>query len=120
MKQLAKIVVIVVFLGVSWCGCLGAEGEYSFMGDFEGRWDRGSGVYPPAIAAQIVPWKDDGYLIHLFTALRKKAPEYVVIEAKTADIRFMRKATLPTGKRVKAFPKSMYKGDPGGCTMPSE
>jgi len=84
MKQLAKTVVIVMFLRVSWCACLGAGEEYSFMGDFEGRWDRGSGVYPPKIAAQVVPWKGGWYQIHLFTELRKKAPEYVVIEAKAA------------------------------------
>lgn len=71
MRQLAKVAFIVVFLGVLWCGCFGAEGEYSFMGDFEGRWDRGSGLYPPKIAAQVVPWGGMGYRIHLFTELHK-------------------------------------------------
>jgi hypothetical protein len=53
------------------------------MGDWQGRWDAKDGVYPPRIAAQVIPWKDGSYQIRLFTELRKKAPEYVVIEAES-------------------------------------
>jgi hypothetical protein len=61
-------------------GAAAGEQDHPFMGDWEGRWTQGR-VYPPRIAAQIVPWAEGRYQIHLFTALRKKAPEYVVIEA---------------------------------------
>jgi hypothetical protein len=55
-----------------------------FMGDWEGRWNRQDGVYPPRIAAQVRPWKDGSYQIRFFTELRKGAPEYMVIEAMPA------------------------------------
>ncbi|UCE47146.1 MAG: DUF1080 domain-containing protein [Phycisphaerales bacterium] len=84
MKQLAKTAFIMIFLGATWHACPGAQNAYVFMGDWQGRWERESGVYPPAIAAQVIPWKGGSYQIRLFTDLRKKAPEYVVIEAKAA------------------------------------
>jgi hypothetical protein len=77
-------------MSMAWNPCLGRAAEYPFMGDWEGRWDRQDGVYPPRIAAQIRPWKNGGYEIRLSTELRKGAPEYVVIEAQPAgaELRF--------------------------------
>lgn len=67
------------------CGtAFGAQQKFPFMGDWQGRWNRGDGVYPPRIAAQVRPWKDGSYQIRLLTELYRGAPEYVVIEARPA------------------------------------
>ena len=85
MKNLVKAVFVVVYLTVSWDAALGAAREYPFMGDWQGRWNPRDGVYPPRIAAQVTPWKDGSYQIRFFTDLRKKAPEYVMIEATPSE-----------------------------------
>jgi hypothetical protein len=85
MKQWIKVVLVVVSLSLSWNVALGSVKEYPLMGDWQGRWNPGEGVYPPRIAAQIIPWKAGSYQIRLFTDLRKKAPEYVSIEAAARD-----------------------------------
>ena len=84
MKQFVKTAFAIVFLSLSLDTAFGASKEYPFMGDWQGRWKPKDGVYPPKIAAQVVPFKNGGYQIHFFTELRKGAPEYVVIEAKPA------------------------------------
>ena len=84
MKQLAKTAFVLACLCVTCSPCCGTVEDYPFMGDWEGRWNRQDGVYPPRIAAQVRPWKDGRYEIRLFTELRKGAPEYVAIEAQPA------------------------------------
>ena len=84
MRQLVKTVLVLVCLCMAWSPCSGATEDYPFMGDWEGRWNRADGVYPPRIAAQVRPWKDGRYEIRFFTELHKGAPEYVVIEAESA------------------------------------
>ena len=84
MKQSVKTAFVIVCLSVPWNVALGAAKEYPFMGDWLGRWNPKDGVYPPGVAAQVIPWKGSSYQIRLFTDLRKGAPEYVVIEARPA------------------------------------
>lgn len=92
--------------------------DYPFMGDWEGRWTQG-GVYPPRIAAQIVPWADGQYQIHLFTALRKKAPEYVVIEArpKGDELRFEHGPWSGTVEGDRFVGKGRLRGSDGAFEM---
>lgn len=82
MKQSSKTAFFIACLILLWTTILGAAMEYPFMGDWQGRWNPEDRIYPPRLAAQVIPWKGGSYQIRLFTELRKKAPEYVVIEAK--------------------------------------
>ena len=82
MIRLAGTITVVLLVAASLAhGDAGAH-EYPFMGDWQGGWSQQDRVYPPKIAAQIIPCADGAYQIRLFTELRKKAPEYVVIKAK--------------------------------------
>jgi len=85
MKKLLKAVFVGLCLSLSWNATLGEAKDFPFMGDWQGRWNPGDRVYPPRIAAQVIPWKDGRYQIRFFTDLRKKAPEYVMIEATPSD-----------------------------------
>ncbi|MCK4959767.1 MAG: DUF1080 domain-containing protein [Planctomycetes bacterium] len=79
---LVKMAFIVMFVGLSWGVSVGAAEKFPFMGDWVGRWNSGDGVYPSRIEAQVIAWKKGSYQIHFYTELRKRAPEYVVIEAR--------------------------------------
>lgn len=77
-----KILFLFIVSSVFLCNAAVAGQLAIFMGDWQGRWNPKDKVYPPNIAAQIIPWAGGTYQIRLFTELRKKAPEYVIIEAK--------------------------------------
>ncbi|MCK4785339.1 MAG: DUF1080 domain-containing protein [Desulfobacteraceae bacterium] len=82
MIRLSKIIAVILLVVISLARGTSSMHEYPFMGDWQGRWNQQDRIYPPKIAAQIIPWTDGSYQIRFFTELRKKAPEYVVIRAK--------------------------------------
>ena len=104
---------------------LGATGarvvahEYPFMGDWEGQWNPEDGIYPPRIAAQVVPSASGRYRIHVFTALRRKAPEYIVIEAKADGdvLRFQHEAWSGTLQGDRFVGKGRLRGKDGSFEM---
>lgn len=84
MTRFVRTIAIALLVAASPSYGAAVTHKYPFMGDWQGTWNPRDRVYPPKIAAQIVPCADGAYQIHFFTELRKKAPEYVVIEAEPA------------------------------------
>ena len=119
MKQRVNALFIVICLSLSWDAAFGAAKEYPFMGDWQGRWNPKDRVYPPRIAAQVIPWKAGSYQIRLFTDLRKKAPEYVIIEATPKDgvLRFKMDSWSGTIEGDRCTGKGTLRGTSGSFEM---
>jgi len=88
MTRFVRTIAIALLVAASPSYGAAVTHKYPFMGDWQGRWNPKDNMYPPKIAAQIVPCANGAHRIHFFTELRKKAPEYVIIEVK------------PTGDRL--------------------